>query len=72
MDKVERASWATLVIGLFFGAAIGILIGTGTGYKTGQVDYARGKVEYTIISERIVHIMGLAPLPETKLHPIKE
>jgi len=42
------------------------------GYRRGQIDYARGHVEYTIISERVIHIMGDAPLPDTRLTPIPE
>jgi len=42
------------------------------GYKRGQIDAARGHIEYTIISERVIHIMGDAPLPDTRLTPIPE
>jgi len=69
---VERKKNLIFAAVLIVAVSVAFWIGNVYGYKTGQLDYARDKIEYTIIDGRIIHILGDAPLPETKLHPIKE
>ena len=67
-------TWKNILFGiLFLAIACGAMYYNNyQGYKHGQIDAARGHIEYTIISERVIHIMGDAPLPDTRLTPIPE
>lgn len=44
------------------------------GYKQGQIDYSLGRVTYTVIEGKIIHIEGDAPDKEIDAHlsPIEE
>lgn len=37
---------------------LGGAAGEGSGYKRGQLDYATGKIEYTIIDGKTIHYLG--------------
>lgn len=70
MTKAEKICSVVIWASVLF--MVSILIGRYSGYKEGQIDYARGKVAYTIVEDRVIHIMGKAPFPEVELHTIPE
>jgi len=51
-----------------------LIAGTWEGYKKGQIDYSLGRVTYTVIEGKIIHIEGDAPDKEIDAHlsPIEE
>jgi len=70
-ESTERVLYFTLAI---VGIASLILAGNWEGYKKGQIDYSLGRVTYTVIEGKIIHIEGDAPDKEIDAHlsPIEE
>lgn len=70
-ESTERVLHFTLAI---VGIASLILAGNWEGYKKGQIDYSLGRVTYTVIEGKIIHIEGDAPDKEidARLSPIEE
>ena len=74
MSLNKDTKWGLIFV-LVAVVAIGMaFLQHGEGYKRGQLDYSLGRVTYTVIEGKIIHIEGDAPDKEidTHLSPIEE
>ena len=73
LNKDTKELVLTVILAAVVVASL-VLAGNWEGYKKGQIDYSLGRVTYTVIEGKIIHIEGDAPDKEidARLSPIEE